>query len=257
MTITVGPQGNAVDVSTAVGSFTGTKTLFENLNKAKSDRSTIVMSSDQQITFDHQRGSWKHLKQIFSKPQKFSTDGADAQARGAKAYGEQTKTATYENPQQGTGFAPVPSYPASPTSPAVSQIILTSDRIVIDSRADSVLISAMRDVKIGTKNWRMETDSTMSVIHEGIKQTLILTQHVQEVAKQLDDTLAILEKIQFPTGVGPTGPCLDTYFSEIKEVRKTLTATRDSSVKRSDQFQILSDEFIKQKRSPKDQKKVF
>lgn len=259
MAITIGPKGKVADASAAVGSFTGTKTFWENLAKSGGDRSSIILTSDQVVSYGAQRNGWKHTKQIFAKPTKFKTTGANKTARGAKqSFDEAAVDKTYENPHHGTGeFQPPATYPSAPTRPALSQIIMLSDRINIESRADSVLIAGYRDVKIGTKNWRMETDSTMSSVHQLMQQTIILTQHVQEVAKQLDETLAIMEKIQFPTGVGPTGPCLDPYYKEITSVRKVLDEIRADSAVRSSQFDILHKEFGKQQRSKRDQKGTF
>lgn len=257
MAMTVGPIGKASNASAAVGQFTGTKTFWEKLTKSGGDRSSIILTSDQQVTYDFQRKSWKFKNQIFAKGIKFVTTGANKASRGAKAAKTKIVDNTYANPHFGGEFQPISSYPSTPSSPALSQIIMVSDRVNIEARSDSVLIAGFRDVKIGTKNWRMETDSTMGSIYELMQQTLILTQHVQEVAKQLDDTLAIMEKIQFPTGVGPTGPCLDPYFKEIGNVRGVLDTIRDDSKVRSDQYDLLLEQFGRQKRDNRDQKIAF
>jgi hypothetical protein len=257
MTISVGLPGDTSG-PVSIGAFTGTTTIYENLTKKEGDRSSIILTSDQKIKFNHQRKGWKTKKQMFQSNKSYVITGANKSARGAKAYpAAGIAKHTYLNPLAGSAFQGVDEYPKSANQAHKSQIILASDRVVIDSRSDGVLINGFNDVKIGTKNWRMETDATMNCLQEMLQQTIILTQHVQEVGKQLDDTLELIKILQFPTGVGPTGPCLDVYFRQAKGIQAELTEVRNDAKTRSDQFVSLYKEFQKQERKTKDQGETF
>lgn len=257
MTISVGLPGDTSG-PVSVGAFTGTTTVYENLTKKEGDRSSIILTSDQKIKFNHQRKGWKNKKQMFQSNSTYVITGANKAARGAKAYPSAgIAKHAYLNPLAGTAFQSIDEYPKAATQANKSQIIVASDRIVIDSRSDGVLINGFNDVKIGTKNWRMETDATMNCIQEMLQQTIILTQHVQELGKQLDDTLELIKILQFPTGVGPTGPCLDVYFRQANAIKKELGEVRDDAKVRSDQFVSLYKEFQKQERGAKEKEVTF
>ena len=105
---------------------------------------------------------------------------------------------------------------------ALSQILMRSHRIVLDARLDSVLISADKDVKLATKNWRMEVDSSMSLLNELFNQVILLTMHCQELTDILCEHMKVSTQMQFPTGVGPTGPVLEFYRKQIDTLRSQL-----------------------------------
>tara|TARA_B100000497_G_scaffold41066_1_gene47812 strand:- start:859 stop:1848 length:990 start_codon:yes stop_codon:yes gene_type:complete len=81
-------------------------------------------------------------------------------------------------------------------------VVITSDRILLNSKEDSVIISAKNDIINATPSWAMEMD-TMFTILEGL---------IQQVADLTAGTAT------FATGVGPTGPA-----TNVADVQKLLT----------------------------------
>jgi len=132
-----------------------------------------------------------------------------------------------KNPHGNKKFVSGPAYPL-PTSAigaaASSQIFMRSHRIVLDAALDSVLISADRDVKFSTANWRMEVDSTMTLLNEMFNQMILLSMHCQELTDIVSEHMKITTEMQFPTGVGPTGPTLEFYRKQIDTLRSELGA---------------------------------
>lgn len=132
------------------------------------------------------------------------------------------------NPHAGKEFTVGQLYPipnpggVSVNSIALSQILMRSHRIVLDARLDSVLISADKDVKLATKNWRMEVDASMSLLNELFNQVILLTMHCQELTDILCEHMKVSTQMQFPTGVGPTGPVLEFYRKQIDTLRSQL-----------------------------------
>jgi len=270
MMLTVGIPGDTTG-KRAVGSFTGLATAAE---KPEVDRSFIYMTSDQNINFRHPRGGFPNTGQVFAKDTSVKTDAKNAGDENADPASSKVTNGKYSNPAAGVArFQAVAQFPLTPTDATTSQIILGSDRINIVAKRDSVLIGASKDVKIGTRDWRMEVNSTMDIVYELLQQTIILTQHVQGVCRHLDDTINQVKIMQFPTGVGPTGPCLTDYFKALEGIQKRLKGssaqseikasavksgkdggTRGGLKERIEQLNLLLEEFDKMKRSDKDKK---
>ena len=81
-------------------------------------------------------------------------------------------------------------------------VILNSDRIILNSKSDWVVLSGAKSVALTTPSWAMDMDKLFTII-EGL---------IQQVA---DLTSA---KATFATGVGPTGPA-----TNVADVTKLLT----------------------------------
>ena len=130
------------------------------------------------------------------------------------------------NPHAGKEFTSGKLYPiprgGGVNDIALSQIFMRSHRIVLDARLDSVLISADKDVKLATQNWRMEVDSSMTLLNELFNQVILLTMHCQELTDILCEHMKVSTEMQFPTGVGPTGPVLEFYRKQIDTLRSQL-----------------------------------
>src|SRR6056300_373707 len=69
-------------------------------------------------------------------------------------------------------------------------VIITSDRILLDSKSDYVILSGAKDIINATPSWEMEMDKMFTIL-EGL---------IQQVADLTAGTAT------FATGVGPTGP---------------------------------------------------
>ncbi len=81
-------------------------------------------------------------------------------------------------------------------------VIITSDRILLDSKSDYVILSGAKDIINATPAWAMEMDKMFTIL-EGL---------IQQVADLTAGTAT------FATGVGPTGPA-----TNVADVQKLLT----------------------------------
>ena len=81
-------------------------------------------------------------------------------------------------------------------------VIITSDRILLDSKSDYVILSGAKDIINATPSWAMEMDKMFTIL-EGL---------IQQVADLTAGTAT------FATGVGPTGPA-----TNVADVQKLLT----------------------------------
>jgi len=80
--------------------------------------------------------------------------------------------------------------------------ILNSDRIILNSKSDYVILSGAKDIINATPSWAMEMDKMFTIL-EGL---------IQQVADLTAGTAT------FATGVGPTGPA-----TNVADVQKLLT----------------------------------
>jgi len=69
-------------------------------------------------------------------------------------------------------------------------VILNSDRIILNSKSDYVILSGAKSVAIATPEWAMDMDKMFTILEELIQQVADLTSGTAT----------------FATGVGPTGP---------------------------------------------------
>ena len=175
------------------------------------------------------------------------------------------KTVFENNPCAGGDFLipsgyPLPSVTNLKDQPN-SQILIRSHRIVMSARLDNVIIGAKKDIKLGTKNWRMELDSSLELINELFNQVIVLSMHCQELTDIVHEHIKITQSMQFPTGVGPTGPTLKAYFEQLETIRKQIGSFKDAGeknttyarfVQRGENLTKLFKEFGIQKRTTKE-----
>lgn len=81
-------------------------------------------------------------------------------------------------------------------------IILNSDRIILNSKSDYIILSGKKSVNIATPKWAMDMDKMFTIL-EGI---------IQQLADLTSGTAT------FATGVGPTGPA-----TNVAQVQQLLT----------------------------------
>ncbi len=187
----------------------------------------------------------------------FNTDSSNSLS-AQSIVGPPTKE-QLENPSAGAGKKPfvVPNaYPRDPTSR--SQVLIRSNRIILDAQRDNIMMVALRDIKMGTENWRCELDAAMSLISELIKQVAILTSHVHDISHGVHEHIAINQKVQYPTGVGPTGPCLTTYNTEYDRLMKNIKGGFQGALKdRMAAIDEISAQFTKMRRPISEKKLTF
>ena len=71
-----------------------------------------------------------------------------------------------------------------------SQILLTADRLVFNSKRDEIVLSAKNTVSIATPNWAMDMNELFDILEGALTELSNLTRGADS----------------FATGVGPTGP---------------------------------------------------
>lgn len=263
MMLTVGLPGQASkSLKKLAGSFGAPSTLIENTD---GDQSLIYLTSDQQLIYRPTR--------LFKHDQAKQPNTGDINAgkkldigKGVGPHGSVVTITKYksrgkddtQNPHFGRGrFMQANAYPVGE---ARSQILLRSHRITLDAQFDSILMVALKDVKIGTRNWRIEMDSMMSLMEETMKQVAMLAQSCQDLANGLKATVEVNQKVQYPTGVGPTGPCLNAYNTEYEAIVKKIGAASTAGTSlgnikaRIEATDTILGEFIKMRRSKADKK---
>lgn len=104
---------------------------------------------------------------------------------------------TLSQPKRVSGFTAMTSY-ANP------QIVITSDRLVFNSKQDEILLSGKKTVGIATPGWAMDMNKMFDIL-EGILTELAALTSAQAT---------------FVTGVGPTGPA--TNAAVIQELLGSL-----------------------------------
>jgi len=267
MQLTVGLPGQASkSLSKLAGSFGAPTTLIENVD---GDQSLIYLTSDQRLIYKPTR-QFKHNSNNQPNTGDINPSGkldrhkdvgafaAGSQGPGVTSYKSRAKDDT-QNPHFGGGkFTQPNAYPV-PSGVARSQILMRSHRIMFDAQFDSILMCALKDVKIGTRNWRIEMDSMMALMEETMKQVALLAQSCHDLGVGLRTATEINQKVQFPTGVGPTGPCLATYNKEYND--KVISKITDGKkgylfgVKcRIEAMDNILSEFVKMRRTKADKK---
>jgi hypothetical protein len=83
-------------------------------------------------------------------------------------------------------------------------VIISSDRLLFNAAADSVILTAKNTVNISTKNWAADMDTLITII-EGV---------IQQLADLTSGTAT------FATGVGPTGPA--TNVAQVQQLLAQL-----------------------------------
>lgn len=81
-------------------------------------------------------------------------------------------------------------------------LILNSDRIILNSKSDYIILSGKKSVNIATPKWAVDMDKLFTIL-EGL---------IQQLADLTSGTAT------FATGVGPTGPA-----TNVAQVQKLLT----------------------------------
>jgi len=253
MVISVGNPGQAsTSVSGRLGNFGKSLTMVENV---AADMSCIYITSDQPLQYFLTRNH-NNTKQALNgtdetgakpgipsggvkkKPEDITKkiDGVLYNIDSTPAVNEKNKPKKYTGLMMNASFgkdflngnaypAPVGAFGGGNAAGALaanSQILIRSDRIVMDAKYDNIIMSALKDIKIGTRHWRTDFDAVMSLNHELYRQTEMLASHCVELTDKLNKLCGIVKNIQFPTGVGPTGPCLQVYFKDIEKLQEEL-----------------------------------
>lgn len=102
----------------------------------------------------------------------------------------------------GRGITPLPGY-------VNSQIILSADRLLFNSKRDEIILSAAKTVSMATPNWAMDMNELFDILEGLITEMSALTS----------------AQAFFGTGVGPTGPAsnadkLASLLSRIRIMRQ-------------------------------------
>ena len=264
MQITVGLPGQASKSLKKLAGGLGTpNTMVENVD---GDQSLIYLTSDQRLIYKPTR-QFKHDSNKQPNGNDINPSKKLDIAKNKNAFGTApTNITNYksrgkddtQNPHVGKGKFTQPNGYPIPSGVARSQILMRSHRIIFDAQFDSILMCALKDVKIGTRNWRIEMDSMMALMEETMKQLAMLAQSCHDIGIGLKKTIEVDQKVQFPTGVGPTGPCLNTYHEEYNKIIKQIGAagtegTYLANIKaRIEATDVILGEFIKMRRTKAD-----
>ena len=126
---------------------------------------------------------------------KFIIEDVDADLSSIWLTSSQKVKLTPSQKNIGTGLTPQSNFDKPST-------IINSDRIILNSKSDYIILSGAKSVNIATPAWAMDMD----------KMFTLLEALVQQVADLTAGTAT------FATGVGPTGPA-----TNVADVQKLLT----------------------------------
>ena len=93
-----------------------------------------------------------------------------------------------------------------------AQILLTSDRLIFNSKKDEIILSAKKTVTIATPNWAMDLDKLFTVL--------------EDLVTLLQQQASATPQYQYQTGTGPTVgapgavPELTLLLTELKAMRQ-------------------------------------
>jgi hypothetical protein len=104
---------------------------------------------------------------------------------------------TLSQPKRVSGFTAMTSY-ANP------QIVITSDRLVFNSKQDEILLSGKKTVGIATPGWAMDMNKMFDILEGMLSELAALTS----------------AQATFATGVGPSGP--STNAGAVQELLGSL-----------------------------------
>jgi hypothetical protein len=227
----------------AVGSATS-KTLTEN---TEADKSLIYLTTDQRIdittaTFGL---AGKYKKEVKIPMNGVGTDkllgvaSPDTDEGGPpKAPGFIGKTTPTPAPvevipskivnshasvKKGGLFSPPRTYPqaGSNVSPT-SQIIIKSDRLLLVSYSDSIILNSRKDIKFITNRWQIDGDAFFSNTEAMMVEMKALATHMLQFEQLMATMLRVLVETQFATAVGPTSACLQPYFEAFERIRQNI-----------------------------------
>ena len=271
MQLTVGLPGKENDsITSVVGSFGAPATLLENIDK---DSSLIYLTSDQVLKYKMTRPFKNNNAQPLTGGRLLSSNGTapgSEKSKGmyfgaggglaspnngklsTKSISSQPGKKGLDNPAAGQNKMTLPAkYPRGLNATPRSQIMMRSHRIILDAQYDSILMCALNDIKLGTQNWRVELDSTMGLVEELMKQVAILSTHIHDLGGAMLDHIDVTNRVQYPTGVGPTGPCLNAFKQQYEAIFKQIDTKFLPAVKnRKDSIDEINIEFQKMRRSP-------
>lgn len=271
MLLTVGLPGQKTKSLSSLAKGIGTSaTLIENPD---ADQSIIYLTSDQQLVYRMTRSfahnnnkqpntGGKILKNDLYRDnnKNFIYDSAATGVSDGTRFNKGSGEKGLKNPAFGRALFVQPNaYPS--TSAARSQILIRSHRLMFDAQFDSILMCALKDIKMGTTNWRVELDSTMGLIEELMKQVGLMCQHIQDLGIGMKDHIGINQRVQYPTGVGPTGPCLNTYDKSYEGMKTKIGGTNTegtflNAVKgRIEALDVILENFQKMRRTETEKKK--
>ena len=120
------------------------------------------------------------------------------------------------------------------------QLIGSSDRIILNSKKDEILLIAKTDVKVVTKGWNTDMESFFDQVLEFMNEVIDQNKELEKTLKELGKVAQANASSIHPTGVGPSGPPTNaasfikskttatTEASKVKSIRTTLENIRDN-----------------------------
>ena len=113
-----------------------------------------------------------------------------------------------------------------------SQVIMMSDRIIMSTRVDDIVLSSAKTIQLATKSWHHDID----VVLDSIEQLISSVTDIAEIVKQISTT-STTQTFPVP-GVGTTLPTtqaprfaqytgkLATYLTDVKTISQNLGALK-------------------------------
>ena len=111
------------------------------------------------------------------------------------------------------------------------QIILSSDRIILNSKKDEILLIAKKDVKVVTKKWHTDMDSFFTQVLDFMEEVIKQNKELEKAFKEIGAVAQSNASSTHPTAVGPSGPPLNMASFIKSKVKATAGATKTKTLR--------------------------
>ena len=111
------------------------------------------------------------------------------------------------------------------------QIIVSSDRIILNSKKDEILLIAKKDVKIVTKGWHSDMDKFFDTMLDFIEEVIKQNTELEKLHKEVGSVAQANATSIHPTGVGPSGPPTNAGSFMKSKGKATAGASKTKSIR--------------------------
>lgn len=110
-------------------------------------------------------------------------------------------------------------------------IILTSDRILLNSKSDYIILSSDKSVNIATPNWAMDMDKLFTEIQNLVDEVIKLNESVEKSHDELSSLAQAAATATYPTPAGPSGPALNIASFITSQTKSNVNKTESGVIK--------------------------
>jgi len=111
------------------------------------------------------------------------------------------------------------------------QVIIGSDRLILNARKDEIVLIAKKDVKIATPKWQTDMDEFFTQVLKLIEEVIDQNKNLEAAHKEIGKVAQSNATSIHPTGVGPSGPPLNAAAFVASKGKSVVNATKTKSIR--------------------------